>query len=102
MSKLEGDRPPLPATDADAWAERFGLLGDPTRLQLLAHMHLHPGATVTELADAAGVTPDTASQALRGLRERGFVASRRDGRQQRYELTDEVAHAALHWLGHEH
>lgn len=102
MSKLDDDALPLAASDTQGWADRFGLLGDPTRLAMLAHMHLHPGATVSELADAAGVTADTASQALRGLRERGLVASRRDGRQKRYELTDEVAHAALHWLGHTH
>lgn len=102
MAERDSDVPPLGPGDADAWAERFGLLGDPTRLHLLSHMHLHPGATVGELADAAAVTPDTASQALRGLRERGLVASRRDGRQMRYELTDEVAHAVLHWLGHRH
>lgn len=102
MAELDDPSPPLPAADAGAWAERFGLLGDPTRLGLLSHMHLHPGTTVGELADAVGVSPDTASQALRGLRERGLVASRRDGRSMRYELTDEVAHAVLHWLGHRH
>lgn len=102
MAELDDLAPPLPATDAEAWADRFGLLGDPTRLGLLSHMHLHPGATVGELADAVHVTADTASQALRGLRERGLVESRRDGRSMRYFLTDEVAHALLHWLGHRH
>lgn len=101
MSELDRDGPAAPS-DIQAWAERLGPLGDPTRLALLAHMHLHPGATVSQLADAAGVTADTASQALRGLRQRGMVLARRDGRQQRYELTDETAHAVLHWLGHTH
>lgn len=103
MAELDDPAAPLPdPADADAWAERFDLLADPTRLGLLAHMHLHPGATVGELAAAVGVSADTASQALRGLRERGCVVARPDGRRRRYELTDEVAHAVLHWLGHHH
>ena len=102
MTRLENWNPPINPEDTEGWAHRFEVLSAPTRLALLSHMHLHPGATVTELAQAAGVSTDAASQALRGLRTAGLVSATRDGRQQRYELTDGVAHALLHWLGHDH
>lgn len=102
MTRLDDWTPPIGADDTAGWAHRFEILSDPTRLALLSHMHLHPGATVGELACAAQVSRDAASQALRGLRTAGLVAATRDGRLQRYELTDGVAHALLHWLGHDH
>ena len=80
------------------WAARFALLGDPTRLALLAYMHLHPGCPVAELADAAGATPTTTSQALRVLRVSDWVVAERDGRLMRYTLTDPTAHRVLHAL----
>lgn len=93
--------------ELDGWATRFDLLGDPTRLALLAHMHhVGPGvATVTELAQAAGITRNAASQALRVLREQGWVRAERDpddGRSQRYSLTDETVHRILHLMGARH
>jgi len=93
---------PIPADDIDAWAARFDLLGDPTRLSLLAYMHLHPGCTVGELAAAAGTTPTTTSQALRVLRRQGWVGVERDGRLMRYTLLDDLAHRVLHLMGHRH
>ncbi|WOP19022.1 helix-turn-helix transcriptional regulator [Raineyella sp. LH-20] len=93
---------PVPMDDTDAWAARFDLLGDPTRLSLLAHMHLHPGCTVGELAAAAGTTPTTTSQALRVLRRQGWVGAERDGRSMRYTLLDDLAHRVLHLMGQRH
>lgn len=93
--------------ELDDWATRFDLLGDPTRLALLAHMHdAGPGvATVTQLADAANITRNAASQALRVLREQGWVSSERDsedGRAQRYSLADDTVHRILHLMGARH
>lgn len=93
--------------ELDDWATRFDLLGDPTRLALLAHMHAAgPGiSTVTELAEAAGITRNAASQALRVLREQGWVRSERnpsDGRSQRYSLADDTVHRILHLMGARH
>lgn len=93
--------------ELDGWATRFDLLGDPTRLALLAHMHdAGPGvATVTELAQAACITRNAASQALRVLREQGWVRAERDpedGRAQRYSLADDTVHRILHLMGARH
>lgn len=90
--------------DIQAWAERFHLLGDATRLRLLAAMHqAGPGAaTVGELADAAGITSTAASQALRLLRLQGWVRDERVGRTVCYTLMDDVVHDMLHHIGATH
>lgn len=95
---------PLPVDGADAaeWARRFDLLGDPTRLRLLMHMHQRPGAPVGDLAEAAGISQATASQALKVLRGQGLVEAVRDGRLMRYRLVDETAHRVLHLMGQHH
>ncbi|AFR09405.1 metalloregulator ArsR/SmtB family transcription factor [Nocardiopsis alba] len=99
------ERPPTDAQiDIGAWADRFRLLGDPTRLRLLAAMH-HAGpakASVGELAEMAGITDVAASQALRTLRLQGWVQDERDGRTVRYTLVDTTVHALLHQMGAEH
>jgi DNA-binding transcriptional ArsR family regulator len=93
---------PIPTDDLEAWAGRFDLLGDPTRLRLLSHMHRHPGAPVSDLATAAGISQATASQSLKVLRRQGWVQATRDGRWMRYTLVDEMAHRVLHLMGHHH
>lgn len=93
--------PNAPAS-TDEWARRFDLLADPTRLRLLSHMHLHPGSAVVDLAAAAGITQTAASQALRVLREQGWVEARREGRLMRYHLIDDAAHYILHFMGQRH
>ena len=93
---------PLPASDVQAWASVFTLLGDHTRLRLLMAMHHSPSQTVTELANAAAIHRDTASQALKVLREQGWVRAERDGRQMRYTLVDVTTHRVLHFMGQRH
>lgn len=78
------------------------MLADPTRLRLLSYIHLNPNSPVQNLAKAAGVTQTAASQALRVLRDNGWVRAERDGRLMRYELTDESVHQVLHFMGHDH
>ncbi|WP_460446674.1 ArsR/SmtB family transcription factor [Angustibacter aerolatus] len=80
----------------DAWARRFAVLGDPTRLALLLCIHHAPGIRVSDLATATGRGESTVSQALRLLRAAGLVRDRRDGRTVRYELADDVLHELLH------
>lgn len=90
--------------DIEAWAERFNLLGDPTRLRLLAAMHQAgpDAASVGELAEAIGITSTAASQALRLLRLQGWVRDERVGRTVCYTLTDAVVHELLHHIGASH
>ncbi|GAA1014291.1 ArsR/SmtB family transcription factor [Tsukamurella strandjordii] len=92
--------------EPEAWAARFALLGDPTRLRLLIAMHDHPGLGVGELAQRAQVGENAASQALRVLREADWVRTTRDGRTVRYTLrSDVIVHRILHdilGVTHEH
>lgn len=93
--------------DLADWSTRFDLLGDPTRLALLAHMHdVGPGvATVAALANSAGITRNAASKALRVLREQGWVRADPDpddGRGQLYSLADDTVHRILHLMGARH
>lgn len=101
MSQVEEQRPGEPASTGE-WARHFELLADPTRLRLLSHIHLHPDSPVVDLAEAAGITQTAASQALRVLRDEGWVEARRQGRTMRYRLVDDVAHQVLHFMGHRH
>lgn len=90
--------------EVEEWAARFHLLGDPTRLRLLAAMHqAGPGvSTVSQLAEAAGITKTAASQALRVLRLQGWVRDTRSGRSVFYTLTDPTVHSLLHLMGATH
>ncbi|MCU9986586.1 ArsR/SmtB family transcription factor [Mobiluncus curtisii] len=98
--------PPMQPVDIDeianTWAPRFELLADLTRLKLLSYMHIYPGSCVQDLANAAGITQTAASQALRVLRDEGWVSADRDGRLMRYTLKDTAAHQMLHFIGHIH
>jgi DNA-binding transcriptional ArsR family regulator len=70
------------------WADRFNLLGDPSRLALLLAIAEAGPISVTDLAVAADMNDTTVSQALRLLRASGVVVAHRDGRIMRYELGD--------------
>ncbi|AIG64745.1 ArsR family transcriptional regulator [Corynebacterium atypicum] len=89
---------------ADSWARRFKMLGDPTRLRLLAIMHHRaPGTTtVSELAEFAQVRVPTASAALRAMEASGLVHGSRVGREVRYVLSDPEIHRILHDAGFSH
>jgi DNA-binding transcriptional ArsR family regulator len=69
-------------------AQRFALLGDPTRLALLLAMHHAGPISVSDLAVATNLNDTTVSQALRLLRASGAVAAARDGRISRYNVID--------------
>jgi DNA-binding transcriptional ArsR family regulator len=84
--------------ELDAWAERFAVLGDPTRLALLRAIAEAGPISVTDLAVAVDINDTTVSQALRLLRASGIVAPKRDGRIMRYELTDDHIRELLHHL----
>jgi ArsR family transcriptional regulator, lead/cadmium/zinc/bismuth-responsive transcriptional repressor len=71
-----------------AWAERFALLGDPTRLRLLVCIHAAGPISVSDLAAAVDLNSDTVSQTLRLLRANHAVTTQRDGRVVRYQLSD--------------
>lgn len=92
----------LADVDAAGWARRFDLLSDPHRLEILLGLHRAPGICVGDLATALGRSENAVSQALRVLREQGWVSATRVGRAMSYRLNDEVVHDLLHWIGARH
>ncbi|MCV7251360.1 winged helix-turn-helix transcriptional regulator [Mycobacterium hackensackense] len=92
----------LSDVDTGGWARRFDLLSDQHRLEILLSLHRAPGICVSDLAAALGRSENAVSQALRVLRDQGWVTSTRVGRMVTYRLDDEVVHDLLHWIGARH
>lgn len=88
--------------DIAGWTQRFDLLSDPHRLELLLSLHRAPGICVSDLAAAVGRSENSVSQALRVLRQQGWVSSTRVGRAASYRLEDHIVHDLLHWIGAAH
>jgi DNA-binding transcriptional ArsR family regulator len=80
----------------DEWAQRFSVVGDPSRLTLLVCIHYAEEICVSDLAAAAGMTETAVSQALRLLRAHGLVTAHRSGRMVRYRLADTTVHDLIH------
>lgn len=91
-------------TDVDiaGWTQRFDLLSDPNRLEILLGLHRSPGICVSDLALALSRSENAVSQALRVLRRQGWVTSTRVGRLVSYRLEDHTVHDLLHWIGAAH
>ena len=83
-SKLE-----LSAPQLEAIARQFRVLGEASRLHLLASLMSGP-ATVGELAVATGFKQGNVSKQLAALHDAGFLHRRRDGNFVRYEIADPV------------
>jgi ArsR family transcriptional regulator, lead/cadmium/zinc/bismuth-responsive transcriptional repressor len=92
----------LADVDIRGWTQRFDLLSDPHRLELLLSLHRAPGICVSDLATSVGRSENSVSQALRVLRQQGWVSSTRVGRSVSYRLEDHVVHDLLHWIGAGH
>lgn len=74
---------------AEASAALFRALGDPSRLSILAHLHLGPHRVV-DLVDHLGLAQSTVSKHLACLRDCGLVQSQPQGRASVFSLTLEV------------
>jgi DNA-binding transcriptional ArsR family regulator len=98
-NQIDGAVSALADVDTVAWSQRFDLLSDPTRLEILLVLHRVPGINVGDLAATLGRSENAVSQALRVLRRLGWVHSTRVGRNVSYRLKDEIAHDLLHWIG---
>ena len=68
-------------------AERFKVLGDPTRLRLLQALR-EGEATVTDLVEATGFGQANVSKHLQQLHAHGYVSRRKDGLFTWYRLSD--------------
>jgi DNA-binding transcriptional ArsR family regulator len=67
-------------------AETAALIGDPARASMLAALMDGRALTATELARAAGITPQTASGHLARLTAAGLLALQRQGRHRYHRL----------------
>jgi DNA-binding transcriptional ArsR family regulator len=88
MSHATQDDAALTDDEADAIAEITQALATPSRVRLLYALR-DSEQSVTDLADATGMTVQAASQQLRVLRHLKLVISQRDGRTMLYRLHDE-------------
>lgn len=79
-------------------AQRFALLGDPTRLRIL-HTLLDRGElSVGEVAAAAGTSRFNASAHLNRLALGGLVARRQSGTTRYYRVADARLHTVCDWI----
>ncbi len=87
-TKLAALQPLLLDEDrAQAEAERFRALGDPSRLRILCALSLAE-LCVCDLSGLLGITQTATSQHLKILRTLGMVRYRRQGRLAFYRLAD--------------
>ena len=77
----------MPREALELIAERFKLLSDPTRLELLQLLRASE-RSVGELAEAAGIGQPSASKHLALLQAAGVVDKRRAGRSVLYRISD--------------
>jgi DNA-binding transcriptional ArsR family regulator len=74
------------------------LIGDPARANMLTALMGGQALTATELAQAAGVTLQTASSHLSKLEHGGLLAQRKQGRHRYFTLADAAAGSLLESL----
>ncbi|HTV00797.1 MAG TPA: metalloregulator ArsR/SmtB family transcription factor [Luteitalea sp.] len=90
VSRRRSARPadaPLSAESAQALADTFRVLGDPTRIRLIAAMAVSERC-VSDLAMLVGMSESAISHQLRLMRAARLVRTRRAGRQVFYTLDD--------------
>lgn len=81
-------------------AHTAALIGDPARANMLTALMSGKALTVSELAQEAGVTIQTASSHLSKLDEGGLLRPRKQGRHKYFSLaSDEVAHVLEGLMG---
>jgi DNA-binding transcriptional ArsR family regulator len=79
---------PLPDQVVELIAERFRVLGDPTRIRLLERLR-RGEATVTELVGVTGASQQNVSKHLGILRQAGIVDRRKQGTASLYRIADQ-------------
>lgn len=71
-------------------ARQFGVVGDPTRLKICYLLCNHPELSVTEMADAIGISVSAVSHSLKKLKSANLVESKRDFRTVHYTWIDKA------------
>ena len=83
---------PLPDPLVELIAERFRMVGEPTRIRLLERLR-GGEASVQELADHVGSSQQNVSKHLGLLARVGIVGRRKDGTFAYYRITDDSVFA---------
>jgi DNA-binding transcriptional ArsR family regulator len=83
---------PLEQETAELIAERFRVLGDPTRLLILDHLRRYGELAVEDLAARIGASQQNASKHLGVLRVHRVVARRKQGNSSLYRVADPSVH----------
>jgi DNA-binding transcriptional ArsR family regulator len=79
---------PLPEELVELIAQRFRVLGEPTRIKLLDRLR-EGDATVHELQDTLGASQQNVSKHLSVLLNAGMVSRTKQGTSARYAIADE-------------
>ncbi|MGB7093905.1 MAG: metalloregulator ArsR/SmtB family transcription factor [Anaerolineales bacterium] len=79
---------PLDDLKAQHVAEFFSVLGDTSRVKIIAAL-LNGPMNVQSLADAVGISPSGISHHMRSLRQLRLVRAHKQGRQVFYSLDDQ-------------
>jgi ArsR family transcriptional regulator len=82
--------PPIARADAEALADRFKALADPTRVGIINRLSGADEVCVCDLTAAFELSQPTISHHLRILRDAGLVESRRHGTWAYYRLLPEA------------
>jgi DNA-binding transcriptional ArsR family regulator len=85
---VAGARQAVESAPAEALAETFKVLGDPTRVRILLALSARE-LCVCDLVEIFDVTQSAVSHQLRLLRTHRLVKSRRDGKLVYYSLDDD-------------
>lgn len=85
------DRALLEHRDVENTARVLKCLGHPLRLRILDFLERKDEATVTEVHEALEIEQAVASQHLTTMRDKGIVASRKDGVHVIYRIGDDRA-----------
>jgi ArsR family transcriptional regulator len=78
----------VPADQLEAVAQRFRVLGEPVRLELLNALHVHGAMSVGEIVDATGHRQANVSKHLGRMADEGLLSRSREGVHVFYEIDD--------------
>ena len=73
---------------SDPLGQVFGALADPSRRQVIGYLAAQGSATATELTGELPMTRQAVAKHLATLADAGLVESERQGREQRFRLTE--------------
>jgi DNA-binding transcriptional ArsR family regulator len=83
---------PIPDSLAELIAQRFRVLGEPTRIRILDHLR-EGEASVQDLTESLGTSQQNVSKHLGVLAQAGIVDRRKEGNLARYRIADDSVFA---------